>query len=178
MKAKLTLAAMLPGFLSLSSSAETTLTHIEITEENMGGLVLAPLNVNTPLYIAGHRSHSSHGSHGSHRSSAGSSSGYTPPKKKAPISNYDTLGQPSVPKYVAPANTVINLKALSKTARILLIKRVQIAMFLLGKYDGVIDGVMGPSTRKALVNYRYSKGLGSSDVIDANVLNSLGVPAP
>ena len=65
MKAKLTLAAMLPGFLSLSSSAETTLTHIEITEENMGGLVLAPLNVNTPLYIAGHRSHSSHGSHGS-----------------------------------------------------------------------------------------------------------------
>jgi His-Xaa-Ser repeat protein HxsA len=178
MKAKLTLAAMLPGFLSLSSSAEATLTHIEVTKENTGGLVLAPLNVNTPLYIAAHRSHSSHGSHGSHRSSAGSASGYTPPKKKAPTSNYDTLGQPSVPKYVAPANTVVNLNTLNKTSRILLIKRVQIAMFLLGKYDGVVDGIMGPNTRKALAKYRYSKGLGSSDVIDAEVLNSLGVPAP
>lgn len=178
MKKKHALASMLPGFLALDLSADLISTNIETTLENDQALILAPLNVNTPLYIAGHRSHSSHGSHGSHRSSAGSASTYTPAKKKPAVSTYDTLGQPSTPAFVAPKSTKINISSLSRTSRVLLIKRVQIALFMLGHYDGVIDGVMGSGTRKALDNYKLLKGLPRLNEIDSTVLNSLGVPAP
>lgn len=73
---KWSLAALLPGFLTLNSQAvasSTGLPNSELTFEPED-LVFAPLNTETPFYIAGHRSHSSHRSHrshSSHRSSSG-----------------------------------------------------------------------------------------------------------
>jgi His-Xaa-Ser repeat protein HxsA len=182
MKKKWNLAALLPGFLSLNSAAALSVQDSEVEDSSvfLKGVIIAPLNIKAPLYIAGHRSHSSHGSH---RSSSGSGSrSYSPPAAPARTParsrqyNSDSLGQPSTPSYTAPKNLVKKDK--NQFDRATLIMRVQLALRMLGYYTGSPDGVMGPLTRSAIKRYRGEKGLGTSDVIDVLILNSLGISAP
>ena len=55
--------------------------------------------------------------------------------------------------------------------------RVQLALKLLGLYDYKIDGLLGPSTRESIRKYRLIKDLPAGQIIDSELLNSLGVPA-
>lgn len=185
MKRKWNLAALLPGFLSLNSNAGLPAQDSEFDEsiEHLKGIVITPLNTETPLYIAGHRSHQSHSSHGSHRSSSGggsrsypSSPSPTPAPSRSPSYNSDPLGQPSTPSYTAPKSSTGQTK--KQFDRETLIMRVQISLRILGYYNGKPDGIMGPATRAALRQYRKDKGLPAADGIDSIVLNSLGIPAP
>jgi len=59
-----------------------------------------------------------------------------------------------------------------------LVRRVQMSLRILGYYTGQIDGIIGPGTRRAIEKYRWDKGLNAANVIDAELLNSLGIAAP
>jgi len=177
MKKSLGLAALLPGFLSLDAEALQT----ELPEKqdlDLLDVIVAPLNVQTPLYIAGHRSHSSHASHGSHRSSAGG--GYSAPKQAKPatptIRNTppsDPLGRPSTPATTTPKSTSSG----KLEQRALIVRKVQAMLMAHGFYLGKIDGIMGDQTRTAILQYRVANNLAGGMEIDARLLNSLGILA-
>lgn len=175
------LASLLPGFLAINSSDVAAVPDMKEVDPALEGLVVAPLNASTPLYIAGHRSHQSHSSHSSHRSSSGSSYRSYPstPATPAPSPSKpkaDPLGRPSTPSYTAPAGTT---RGTSKADfdKATLIMQVQVSLRIFGYYTDSIDGLMGPNTRSAIKEYRKAKGLGTSELIDAQLLNSLGISA-
>jgi peptidoglycan hydrolase-like protein with peptidoglycan-binding domain len=57
--------------------------------------------------------------------------------------------------------------------------RVQFALLDKGFYNGNIDGIMGPSTRTAIKNYRVENGLPipARETLDTQLLNSLNILA-
>ncbi|WP_374962220.1 His-Xaa-Ser repeat protein HxsA [Spongiibacter tropicus] len=178
MKKRLGLAALLPGFVSLNSSGMDTAMEnaFESKDVLLDNAILTPLNTETPLYLAAHRSHASHSSHGSHRSSSGG--GYSAPSKPAQRST--PITQPAKPSYTNPSSSASSTKSKSgggdtNLMRKEIISRVQMALYLLDYYKGAIDGIMGPSTRKALASYRIDKNLRVVEGIDVEVLNSLGI---
>lgn len=60
-----------------------------------------------------------------------------------------------------------------------LIMRVQFALLDKGFYNGNIDGIMGPSTRQSVKNYRIANGLPipATETLDTQLLNSLNILA-
>ncbi|WP_375137265.1 peptidoglycan-binding protein, partial [Klebsiella pneumoniae] len=60
-----------------------------------------------------------------------------------------------------------------------LIMRVQFALLDKGYYNGNIDGIMGPSTRQSIKNYRIANGLPTpaTETLDTQLLNSLNILA-
>ncbi|HFO2534610.1 TPA: peptidoglycan-binding protein, partial [Yersinia enterocolitica] len=60
-----------------------------------------------------------------------------------------------------------------------LIMRVQFALLDKGFYNGNIDGIMGPSTRQSIKNYRVANGLPTpvTETLDTQLLNSLNILA-
>jgi peptidoglycan hydrolase-like protein with peptidoglycan-binding domain len=44
-----------------------------------------------------------------------------------------------------------------------------------GYYDGSIDGVMGPQSRRAIRNYQTDRGMTSDGIITAGLLRLLGL---
>ncbi|HEM7143235.1 TPA: His-Xaa-Ser repeat protein HxsA [Providencia stuartii] len=163
---KWNLAALLPGFLVLNNQvfADSAITFKNEQSYQPDDLIFAPLNTETPIYIAGHRSHSSHRSHRSHSSHRSSSGGGY--YRSAPVT----------PSYSAPAAN-IRQSTLTAEQRKRLVMRVQYALFERNYFDGVIDGVMGPATRNAITRYRQTYGLPLNVFIDAELLNSLGIYA-
>ncbi len=181
---KWSLAALLPGFLTLNSQAIASsagLPNSELTFEPED-LIFAPLNVETPFYIAGHRSHSSHRSHRSHSSHRSSSGGgYYQSAPSTP-----SYSQPETTNRTTPQNSSSNNNDFSQSIkssnftqeqRKRLIMRVQFALFEKHYFNGVIDGVMGPTTRQSIRNYRKDAKLPSNALIDAELLNSLRIYA-
>ncbi|MGO2236247.1 His-Xaa-Ser repeat protein HxsA [Marinomonas sp.] len=183
MKRSFGLAAMLPGFLSLNANAIVE-SYVEPKNIGLLDVIIAPLNVNTPTYLAGHRSHQSHSSHGSHRSSAGG--GYSVPSKPAkpafPLS--DPLGRPSSPPTTTPKSSpsTTTSKTISGSEmleqRELVVRKVQAMLTVHGYYSGKIDGILGEQTRTAISSYRRDTGLSGGSKIDSGLLNSLGILAP
>ena len=55
------------------------------------------------------------------------------------------------------------------------VAEVQEALSDDGFYNGPIDGIAGPGTRAAVAAYQRSMGLPPTGLIDARLLNSLGV---
>jgi His-Xaa-Ser repeat protein HxsA len=174
------MASFLSGFFALNSSLSNadTLDKSGIDQPDIfHNSIISPLNPITPWYIAKHSSHASHGSHGSHRSSSGG----TPRPKiyKPPLA--DPLGQPKKPQYSKPVPKSPPPKegrVTDKEKKFIIIMRVQLALKLLGLYDYKIDGLLGPSTRESIRKYRLIKDLPAGQIIDSELLNSLGVPAP
>ncbi|PMH05173.1 His-Xaa-Ser repeat protein HxsA [Vibrio splendidus] len=173
MKRNFNLAALLPGFFALNSGADAGTAapeeHDVKDEFLLDKVVLAPLNEAIPLYIAAHRSHRSHSSH---RSSAGAT--YSAPVKKQ---KSQPLTQPSTPSYTAPATKppVSTVEELEKRKELII--RVQFALYTSGYYKGIIDGIMGKQTRKALNAYRVDNNIPVSQTLDTVTLNSLGILA-
>lgn len=54
-------------------------------------------------------------------------------------------------------------------------RQVQKVLEDLGLYQGVIDGLQGPQTRKAIGNYRRIVGLPEGEMVDAALLRQLGL---
>lgn len=170
---KNTLVALLPGFLAIDTDAAP---NTEITfEPSETNLIYAPLNISTPIYLAGHRSHSSHRSH---RSSSGgryrspSSSTYTP--RSSPLS------RPKTPKTTSPPETSASTPSKDPSfyeSREIVVKKVQAMLMVHGYYQGSIDGILGPVTRSAILKYRINNNLPGASKIDAALLNSLGILA-
>lgn len=52
--------------------------------------------------------------------------------------------------------------------------RVQSVLKSMGLYEGEVDGVTGPNTRKAISTYRKTLGMPASDQIDEPLLEALG----
>lgn len=187
---KWNLAALLPGFLSLANQgvAEPA-TTLNINNSFVpDDLIFAPLNTETPVYIAGHRSHSSHRSHRSHSSHRSSSGGGyyrsapATPSYSAPASNNQQRNLTGNSQNSSTSNRndySSNISNSTTTAeqRKRLVMRVQYALFERSYYDGVIDGIMGPATRDAISRYRQTYGLPLNVYIDAALLNSLGLYA-
>lgn len=190
MKKKFRLAALLPGFLTLNNA-------MAISDINADGgadvdllkqpdnVQLTPLNIKTPLYIASHRSHSSHSSHSSHRSSSGSSyyvprsSTYSwPSSSSGSSSGSSSSSSPKVYSQPSDSRGEIKSKEKNKADRSTLITMVQTALRINGFYKGKIDGLMGPNTRAAILEYRIANRLGNNSNIDSLLLNSLGLSAP
>lgn len=187
MKRFFNFAALLPGFLTLNSSVfadDNGFDTPEVDSFGLGGLALSPLNAETPLYIAAHRSHSSHRSHrshSSHRSSAGG--GYSAPARSQPATT------PSRPVQQDNTQSSSNATPQRNTASMItesmndaekrkrLITRIQISLYTFGYYNGAFDGIMGPVTRESIKKYRMDKSLPQKDVIDLDLLNSLGILA-
>ena len=173
------MASFLSGFFALNSSLSNadTMDKSGIEQPDIfPNSIISPLNPITPWYIAKHSSHASHGSHGSHRSSSG---GTSRPKYKPPPA--DPLGQPKKPQYSKPVPKSPSPKEgrlSDKEKKLIIIMRVQLALKLLGLYDYKIDGLLGPSTRESIRKYRLIKDLPAGQIIDSELLNSLGVPAP
>lgn len=177
MKKSLGLAALLPGFLSIDAEA-TQSEHPEKQDLDLLDVIIAPLNVQTPTYLAAHRSHASHASHGSHRSSAGG--GYSAPKPAKPATPIirstppsDPLGRPSTPSTTTPKSTTSG----KLEQRALVVRKVQAMLMAHGFYLGKIDGIMGDQTRTAILQYRIANNLTGGMEIDAGLLNSLGILA-
>ena len=174
------MASFLSGFFALNSSLSNADTMDKSGVEQTDifpNSIISPLNPITPWYIAKHSSHASHGSHGSHRSSSG---GTSRPKNYKPPSA-DPRGQPKKPQYSKPAPKSPSPKEgmlSDKEKKFIIIMRVQLALKLLGLYDYKIDGLLGPSTRESIRKYRLIKDLPAGKIIDSELLNSLGVPAP
>lgn len=194
MKRFFNLAALLPGFLTLNSSAfasdNGSNTH-EIDSLGLDSLALSPLNAESPIYIAGHRSHSSHRSHRSHSSHRSSAGGgyYRAPAAPAPKPVIATP-EPTQQYQAQPASTQLSTASPQKnTASIItenmtdvekrkrLITRIQISLYTLGYYNGAFDGIMGPLMRDSIQKYRTDYLLPQKDVIDVELLNSLGILA-
>ena len=56
-----------------------------------------------------------------------------------------------------------------------IVQRVQGVLKNIGYYDGTIDGLTGPATRKAIEAYRQKMGLPVSGTIDEALLDQLGI---
>lgn len=54
------------------------------------------------------------------------------------------------------------------------VEKVQAILQSMNLYEGPVDGLNGPNTRKAVVAYRKTLGMEPSDAIDAELLDSLG----
>ena len=151
--------------------------------------------------LAQHRSHSSHSSHRSssggghyshsshtsHRSSTGGSGEgyvpapvYSPPAPTpapAPAPAYRTDRPTSL--YSPPTttdSTTANGAARSELFKAM-VKRVQIALMARGYYDGIVDGDVGPATRRALRAYQTKVGLAQTGTISPETLLSLKLPS-
>ena len=182
------LVGLFSGFAAITANASNDVSSSDDEKgkfQFLDEVETAPLNTGEmPIYLAGHRSHSSHASHGSHRSSSGGSykpaprSVPTPAPRTAPVSPpSDPLGQPSRPKATIPSAEESNFqKAMSDAEkRKNIILRVQLTLQALDFYHGKLDGLMGPSTRKAVNKYRLSIGQTAKEKLDLEVLNSLGI---
>ena len=194
------LAALLPGFLALNNSvwasdSSTGASDLPGMTLNEHDLVIAPLNTEVPFYIAGHRSHSSLRSHSSHRSSSGggyyggSSTPYYPKSYGSSTSNSGSEFPSSSSRALSSGSTnsassantrpqIGNLSADSEKRK-RLIMRVQFALFDKGYYDGIIDGVMGPTTRASIKKYRQANDLPLpiTETLDTQLLNALNILA-
>ncbi|NMS30820.1 His-Xaa-Ser repeat protein HxsA, partial [Vibrio parahaemolyticus] len=99
---------------------------------------------------------------------------YSAPVKKQ---KSQPLTQPSTPSYTAPATKrpVSTAEELEKRKELII--RVQFALYTSGYYKGIIDGIMGKQTRKALNAYRVDNNIPVSQTLDTVTLNSLGIIA-
>jgi hypothetical protein len=167
MKKKFTkLAASIGIALTQSSNADVTIEN-EYVPIDTNLQLFKPLNSETPIYLAAHRSHKSHSSHGSHRSSS---------KTKSYSSGSTTV----TPTYTAPVKTCPDYLLPSRKSVVSQVQFVLIENNYLDFSDVGTLGIMGYSTRSALkrVKSRYNIKNVPGTVLDKNTLNLLGVRCP
>lgn len=56
--------------------------------------------------------------------------------------------------------------------------RVQTALMVRKYYEGVIDGILGKTTRGALMSFQMDSGLQINGRMDTPTLNALGIRIP
>src|SRR3954452_8859782 len=58
------------------------------------------------------------------------------------------------------------------------VQKVQAVLKSMGLYEGDVDGVSGPNTRKAIASYRKTLGMPASDQVDDALLGALAAGDP
>ncbi|EBU0326327.1 His-Xaa-Ser repeat protein HxsA, partial [Salmonella enterica] len=126
----------------------------------------------TPYYPKTYSSPSSSGSSSSGTSSSSSSSVRSLRSNDNNSTTTNSVG-------TTEANRASNGLTSGTEKRKRLIMRVQFALLDNGYYNGNIDGIMGPSTRQSIKNYRIAKGLPTpaTETLDPQLLNSLNILA-
>lgn len=137
------------------------------SEQNASGFIQTILSRQLPFTLAGHRSHSSHSSHGSHRSSSGGRT-YIPPV------NRNSNSVP--PASILPSTPAIPGLNGNSAAFVELVRRVQLALYVLGYYTGAIDGIAGRGTKTAIAKFQDDNGLPITGKIDDALIEALNVP--
>ncbi|MCB4761891.1 MAG: His-Xaa-Ser repeat protein HxsA [Sulfurovum sp.] len=188
MKKIKTLTALISASLApnLDANENTTIVNAMLDTSNENSISnISVLNRSVSYRLAGHRSHSSHRSHRSHRSSSGGGYSrptytapapvYTAPKRKTTPTYgvYDPLGQQARPSKSYPSKNKKPKKTNGDIKNIVM--QVQLALLLEGMYKGKVDGVMGPSTRKAIKVFKKKNNIKSKALLGAQTLNALGV---
>jgi len=180
------LATLITASLAGDVNADAIETSDVPTTDN-NPVKATALNEAVSIQLAQHRSHSSHGSHRSHRSSSGGSTPRRaappppppPPKEESPPAREsDPLGQePRDPSSYPPATDSADITKQLKDPEALknLVMRIQISLQIEGKYDGTVDGVMGPETRAAILEFKKQRGIPGDTIFDKETLNALGV---
>jgi len=180
------IAALVTASLANSANVEATESP-EVGAADDNAVSAAALNESVSITLAQHRSHGSHSSHSSHRSSSGGGGGSRPapvynpppaPPPKPPPPQSDPLGQePRTPGSIPPKDNAEELKKklADAEARKNIIMRMQLTLQFEDMYDGPIDGIMGPETRKAVLAYKKLMGIPGDQVLDAATLNAFGI---
>ena len=169
MKKKFTkLAASIGIALTQTSNADDVIENENFLTEIDTQLFKQPLNLETPIFLAGHGSHSSHGSHGSHgshRSSSGTKV-YTP-TVPTPTTGGGTILSASCPDSLWPyrKNTIRE------------VQNLLIQKGYLTRSDVSKMGVMGYSTRAALRNAKTQNNLPSVSgmMLDSTTLSAMRI---
>ena len=135
------------------------------------GSLFKRFSLDHTFILAGHSSHSSHSSHASHRS--GSGGGYGLPA-------YDrTPTYTPAPLYTPPPVAAAKPRPLSGRTELFtsIVRRVQLGLQAYGYYRGVVDGVVGDSTRDALRRFQGEFKLHVTGTITPEVLDALRIVA-
>ncbi len=130
--------------------------------------------------LAAHSSHGSHGSHGSHQSH--SNSGHSSHQSHV---SHQSSGQQSIPKIVPKGNnptppksilpeTPLELKGTMGKFKILTL-RVQAVLYAYGYYNGVLDGVIGPDTKIAIINFQKEHNLPITGTLSDELIKYLQI---
>ncbi|HFP9447656.1 TPA: peptidoglycan-binding protein, partial [Raoultella ornithinolytica] len=128
----------------------------------------------TPYYPKTYSSPSS-----SESSSSGTSSSSSSSSVRSLRSNDNNNSTTTNSVGTTEANRASNGLTSGTEKRKRLIMRVQFALLDKGYYNGNIDGIMGPSTRQSIKNYRIANGLPTpaTETLDTQLLNSLNILA-
>lgn len=173
------LAALISASLATDMTYAALERDIRIDDSNKQPIKASVLNPSVPFELAAHRSHRSHSSHSSHSSHRSSSGGYGtysyPDTTESTTARTALTERSSNPTTTLRPQKTYSSKTLSKDALQNTIQRVQLSLTYVGYYQGGIDGIMGPATRAAITSYRKAKSLKTSEFIDAELLNSLGI---
>ena len=169
MKKKFTkLAASIGIALTQTTSADDAIENDYFLSDIDTQLFKQPLNMDTPIFLAGHSSHASHGSHGSHRSSSGGA-------VKKPVKTYTP--------------TIINTPTLRPNSscpdslwpyRKNTIRQVQnklIRLNYLDRSDVKTMGIMGYATRSALTRAKTQNNLPNTSgmMLDSRTLSAMSI---
>jgi len=163
MKKKFTkLAASIGIALTQTTNADDAIENDYFLSDIDTQLFKQPLNIETPIFLAGHSSHSSHGSHSSHRSSS------TPTANPTPTG---TWGGTTV-----AANCPDSLLPYRKNT----VKEVQYVLIrhnYLDRSDVKTMGIMGYATRSALKSAKTQNNLPSipGTMLDRTTLSAMSI---
>lgn len=56
------------------------------------------------------------------------------------------------------------------------VRTIQTKLRRWGYYDGAVDGIFGPATRRAVVKFQQKNGLAADGIVGPNTLRALGMP--
>ena len=139
--------------------------------------IYKPLNAETPIYLAAHRSHKSHQSHQSHRSSATKTKVYSSGGGTA-ISNPLGTAKPRPATSYPPTQKCPDyLLSLRKNV----VRQVQYHLIMSGDLNisDIMDslGVLDLDTRLAVASFQRQKGISSvsGTVLDNRTLSAMGI---
>tara|TARA_A100001011_G_scaffold291479_1_gene303091 strand:+ start:915 stop:1457 length:543 start_codon:yes stop_codon:yes gene_type:complete len=130
--------------------------------------------------LAAHSSHASHGSHGSHgshqsHSNSGHSSHQSHQSSSQPSSPTVPKGgnNATPPKSILP-ETPQKLKGSMGEFKIKTLQ-VQAVLYAYGYYNGSLDGIIGPDTKIAIMNFQKDYGLTVTGTLSDELLKYLQI---
>jgi His-Xaa-Ser repeat protein HxsA len=169
MKKKFTkLAASIGIALTQTTNADDAIENDYFLSDIDTQLFKQPLNMDTPIFLAGHSSHASHGSHGSHRSSSGGA-------VKKPVKTY-TPTITSTPTIQRSLSCPDSLWPYRKNT-IREVQNLLIRLNYLDRSDVKTMGIMGYATRSALKSAKTQNNLPNTSgmMLDSKTLSAMSI---
>ena len=169
MKKKFTkLAASIGIALTQTTNADDAIENDYFLSDIDTQLFKQPLNMDTPIFLAGHSSHASHGSHGSHRSSSGGA-------VKKPVKTYTPYHHTR--HYATQVHHVQTLYGLIEKILSEQVQNKLIRLNYLDRSDVKTMGIMGYATRSALKRAKTQNNLPNTSgmMLDSRTLSAMSI---